>query len=189
MSGTYGVIQGYKLNHLERNLELDNRIYERNIPSAPLQPSFSMRPTATKYDYMGIIDRRKPATVPIQTLPIYNIASVFNPGTRTAPFAGFAASIDVDSQLRNQFFALQNCEQSTYVPSSNSDMYRVPLPASSNTLPNQFHHLQRKEEYAYFNPNTYNLARGVFMNHTRQQLKDIDRIAPVKSGFATNTME
>lgn len=170
----YGVIHGYKVCNMDRNLELDNRIYQRNIPSSQLQPSFSMRPVSTKYDLMGIFDRRAPATVPLQHMPTYSVSQVFNPGTAQAPWSGFASNINTESSLRNQFFALQNCEQSQYVPSSMSDMYQQSGPLeSSNQLPNPFHHLQREEQFADFNPNPCNLGRGVFMNHTRQQLKEL----------------
>ena len=36
MPKLYGVEQGYKLCNLDRNAEIDNRIYQRNIPSTPL---------------------------------------------------------------------------------------------------------------------------------------------------------
>jgi hypothetical protein len=45
--------------------------------------------------------------------------------------------------------------------------------ASSNNLPNKFVHLQRQETFEPFNPNTCDLGKGLFMNHTRQQLKDL----------------
>lgn len=32
-----------------RNLELSNRIYERNIPSNQIKPSINVRPSSTKY--------------------------------------------------------------------------------------------------------------------------------------------
>lgn len=172
--GMYGVIQGYKVCNIERNLELDNRIYQRNIPSAPLQPSFSMRPVPTKYELMGIFDRRAPTSVPIQPVPSYNVSAVFNPGTSQAPWAGFANNVNTESLLRNQFFAIQNCEQSQYIPSSTSDLYHLDsVPMSSNNLPNKFRHLQREEKFEPFNPNPCNLGSGLFMNHTRQQLKDL----------------
>lgn len=172
--GMYGVIQGYKVCNMERNLELDNRIYSRNIPSAPLQPSFSMRPVPTKYELMGIYDRRAPATVPLERFPVYNVSSTFNPGTTQAPWSGFASHINIESSLRNQFFALQNCEQSQYIPSSTSDLYQqTSVPLSSNNLPNPFQHLQRQDVFEPFNPNTCDLGKGLFMNHTRQQLKDL----------------
>jgi len=169
----YGVVEGYKLCNLERNVELDNRIFERNVPSAPLQPNFSIRPVSTKYAILPMYDRRIPSSVPIQKFPTYNIANNFNPGTAQAPWSGFASNINVESAMRNQFFALQNCEQSTYIPNSTSDLYQVCVAKSSNTLPNQFHLLQKQEHFAPVNPNSCNLGKGLFMNHTRQQLKDL----------------
>lgn len=169
----YGVIQGYKLCNLDRNLELDERIYMRNVPSAPLQPNFSMRPAPTKYELMPIIDRRPKSDVPIKKEPVYNVSQTFNPGNTQGPWSGFASNINAESVLRNQFFALQDCQQSQYIPSSNSDLYHVNVPSSSNTLPNHFENLQRQETFEPFNPNSLGLGKGVFMNHTRQQLKDM----------------
>ena len=169
----YGVIQGYKICNLDRTSELDERIYERNIPSAQLQPNFSMRPVSTKYELLGIYDRRAPASVPLHNYPNYKVSQTFNPGTAQAPWSGYATNVNTESSLRNQFFALQNCEQSTYVPNSNSDMYQVNVAGSSNKMPNKFHHLQRQEMFEPFDPNPCNLGKGVFMNHTRQQLKDL----------------
>lgn len=172
-SEMYGVVKGYKICNLDRTSELDERIYERNIPSTQLQPNFSMRPVSTKYDLLGVMDRRAQATVPIQTFPTYKVSYMFNPGTSKAPFSGFATNINTESSLRNQFFALQKSDKTAYVPNSNSDMYHNDVAASSNTMPNQFHHLQRQDVFAPFNPNSCNLGKGIFMNHTRQQLKDL----------------
>ena len=172
-SEMYGVIRGYEVCNMERNLELDERIYSRNIPSAPLQPSFSIRPVPTKYELMGIYDRRAPVTVPMQKFPTYNVSSTFNPGTAQAPWSGFASHINTESELRNQFLVPQDCGQSMFIPSSTSDLYQSDNTlASSNNLPNNFIHLQRQETFEPFNPNTHNLGKELFMNHTRQQLKD-----------------
>jgi hypothetical protein len=172
----YGVEQGYRLNNLERNVELDNRIFNRNVPSAPLQANFSMRPVSTKYDLMGVFDRREPATEPIIHYSTYNTSQVFNPGTAQAPWSGFASNINTESSLRNQFFALQSCDQSHYIPSTKSELYEKKIAESSNKLPNEFHYLQRKPIFKPFNPNPYNLGQGIMMNHTRQQLKDLDKL-------------
>ena len=66
---------------IDRDVEISNRIAERNVPSRPLQPQFSQRPVSTKYALMPIIDRRAPATVPIHTEPTYSVGNVFNPGS------------------------------------------------------------------------------------------------------------
>jgi hypothetical protein len=71
--------------------------------------------------------------------------------------------------LRNQFFALQKCEQSVYVPSSTSDLYqtRVDYTPQTQTHPLLF----EKPDLAPFNPNVLNLGNSLFNNHTRDQLK------------------
>lgn len=173
MPKLYGVEQGYKLCNLDRNAEIDNRIYERNKPTEPLQSTFSIRPVSTKYELMGIVDRRAPAAEKIVQYPTYNNETMFNPGTSQAPYAGFASNVNVESTLRNQFFALQNCDQADYIPSTNSELYQHKVAHSSNNLPNQFHHLQKMHKFEPFNPNPCGLGQNVFMNHTRQQLKEL----------------
>ena len=173
MPKLYGVEQGYKLCNLDRNAEIDNRIYERNIPSAPLQANFSMRPVSTKYELMGIVDRRAPSSEKIVKVPTYNNQTMFNPGTAQAPWSGFATNVNVESTLRNQFFALQDCDQAAYIPSTESELYQHKVAKSSNNMPNEFIYLQRMNKFEPFNPNPCNLGKGVFMNHTRQQLKEL----------------
>jgi len=164
----YGVINGAYYCNMERDMELSNRIAERNVPSRPLQPSFSIRPVSTKYALLPIFDRRAKPTVAIEQEPVYNVKTVFNPGTAQAPWSGFASNINDESSLRGQFFALQNCEQSEYVPSSNSDMYMVE--AVGRQEQQQFPGLFQEEQFAPFNPNTCNLGHDLFHNSTRVQL-------------------
>jgi hypothetical protein len=170
MSDFYGVVDGVYYCGMERTLELSQRMYERNVPSAPLQPAFSVRPVSSKYEMMPVYDRRAPATVPIHKEPTYNIGQTFNPGSAVAPWSGFATNVNVESSLRNQFFALQNCEQSTYVPSTESDMYKVHVKGqkASQPFPNLFKQ-QAFESKKYENDN---VGTNVFSNHTRQQMKD-----------------
>ena len=49
--------------------------------------------------------------------------STFNPGNATAPWSGYASKVNVESELKNQIFALQHCNQSEFVPKSSSDLY------------------------------------------------------------------
>ena len=100
MSDFYGVVNGVYYCGMERTLELSQRMYERNVPSAPLQPAFSVRPVSSKYEMLPIYDRRAPATVPIHKEPTYNIGLTFNPGTAVAPWSGFATNVNVESSLR-----------------------------------------------------------------------------------------
>jgi len=165
-----GVVNGYYVCNTERDVELSNRIAARNMPSRPLQPQFSMRPVSTKYALLPIIDRRAPASIPIHKEPTYNVETVFNPGDAQAPWSGFSAKINDESTLRNQFFALQNCPHTQYIPSTNSDMYKVHVSGKpvQQTHPNLF----KTEQFDNFNPNTCNTGYNLFNNCTRQQLKN-----------------
>lgn len=169
----YGLVEGVYYTNLERTEELSRRMYNRNIPSGILQPQFSMRPVATKYDLMPVLDRHTPSTVPIKREPTYNVQKVFNPGTSQAPWSGFSANINVDSQLRNQFFALQSSAQAAYIPSTNSDMYQYEVYGGNNIQQQPFPYLFAKPDLETFNPNTFEIAKNTFSNHTRQQLKTL----------------
>ena len=71
---------------------------------------------------------------------------------------------------RNQFFALQKCEQSDFVPKSTSDLYQTKV----DFVPQKQSHplLFEKPDLEPFNPNVQNLGNDLFNNHTRYQLKD-----------------
>ena len=179
----YGVVKGTYFCGMERTEELNDRISDRNIPSASLEPQFSMRPVSTKYSIMPIVNPSPSVSTPIKSEPVYNTANVFNPGTAQAPWSGFASQINEESKLRNQFFALQKCEQANYVPSTNSDMYKVKV--SGRKEKEIFSSLVESGSKALgsiyvdphlapFNPNTFNMGKKLFNNHTRQQVLDID---------------
>lgn len=166
----YGVVNGVYYCNNDRVDELNDRISERNIPSQKLQSQFDIRPVSSKYAMMPIFDRRAIPTVPIERMPTYDLANTFNPGNAQAPWSGFCNNVNTESQLRNQFFALQKCEQSEFVPSSTSDLYQTKI----NYTPQQQTHpmLFDKPDLAPFNPNVHNLGNSLFNNHTRYQLKD-----------------
>lgn len=164
----YGVVNGLIRCQLPRTEELNERMLSRNSPSAPLQPSFSMRPVSTKYSIMPIIDQRKSSNVSRTIRPTFNIQQTFNPGTAQGPWSGFASQVNEESKLRNQIFALQRNEQSVYVPSTNSDMYQVLSVGRQEQQ--QFPRLFHEEAFDTFNPNTCNLGGNLFDNCTRQQL-------------------
>jgi hypothetical protein len=103
--------------------ETNTRIYDRNIPSQMLQPYLDVRPVMTKYSYFPIVDPRRELKVPLQQMPVFNPHTMFNPGNTQSPWSGFASNINLESELRNQIYALQSCSQSVYVPNSNSDLY------------------------------------------------------------------
>ena len=168
----YGVTNGYYLCNHGRVDEINSRIADRNIPSDSLQPQYSIRPTSTKYGYMQILDQYKPSNVPLHNYKSYSTKQVFNPGNAQSPWSGFSNNINTESTLRNQFFALQKCEQSEWVPSSTSDLYQTKL----DFVPQQQTHplLFDKPDFTPFNPNNMNIAKKIFNNHTRYDIKDVN---------------
>jgi hypothetical protein len=168
----YGVPNGVAYCQQERTDELSRRMYDRNVPSAPLQPQLGARPVLSKYTIMPILDQRKEATVPIANYPIYNPEHVFNPGSAVAPWSGYATAVNVESTLRNQFFALQKCEQSEYVPSSKSDLYNVRI--DSRQIQQTHPLLFKTEKFAPMNPDCFHLASRTFNNSTRTEIKNVE---------------
>lgn len=162
------VINGLYYNMHDATDELNHRLVKRNIPSSQLQPQFSSRPVSTKYSFMSIVDRHAPTTVPVVKHPTYNVEHVFNPGTTMSHWCGFSANVNNESLLRNQFFALQSSAQSVYIPSSNSDMYKVNVGGRNEIQP--FPDLFKEQVFAPFNPDTLPVGINVFNNSTREQV-------------------
>jgi hypothetical protein len=154
--------------------EINTRIYDRNIPSQPLQQYLDVRPVMTKYSYFPIVDPRKEVSTPFTQYPTYNVDKTFNPGNTQSPWSGFASNVNVESELKNQIFALQKCNQAVYVPNTKSDLYQFTF--QTNNLVQQPHDLLfQEQEFQEFNPNHYSedVGYGVFNNSTRTQIKDL----------------
>jgi hypothetical protein len=168
----YGVVNGYFRCNEDREEELNQRISSRNIPSNDLQPQYGIRPTSTKYGYMPILDQYKKANVPLNNYTQYSTNQIFNPGNAKSPWSGFSNNVNVESSLRNQYFALQKCNQSEFVPSTDSDLYKttVDFKPIQQTHPLLFD----KQDFAPFNPNTFSLGNNLFNNHTRYDIKNMD---------------
>jgi hypothetical protein len=163
-----------KANHLRMNEQL----YDRNIPSQPLQAYVSVRPVMTKYSYMPIVDPRKPISVPMKQMPTFSTQRVFNPGNTVSPWSGFATQINVESELRNQIYALQSCSQAVYVPNSTSDLYTYQFQPNPNQQPPLGNHallFDKQTKFNDFDPNPDRSIVGtsLFMNSTRTQIKDL----------------
>jgi hypothetical protein len=168
----YGVVKGAYICQSSHVNDINDRIASRNIPSSTLQETFDPRPVETRCTHMSVSNKRKESSVPIIKKPVYNINKTFNPGNGKAPWAGYAINVSSESSLRNQFFALQKCEQSEWVPSSNSDLYSAYVtaqPGVKQTHPGLF----KSTDFSSYNPNSCNIANELFNNHTRQQIKDL----------------
>jgi|LauGreDrversion4_1035100.scaffolds.fasta_scaffold00433_8 hypothetical protein len=155
--------------------QTNERIYDRNIPSQPLQPYIDVRPVMTKYSHFPIVDPRKSISVPLQQMPTYNVGQVFNPGNAAGPWSGFATNVNAESELRNQVYALQKCSQAVYVPNSNSDLYSYSF--QTVTQPNPHSLLFQSDSFASFNPNPApgKCGYSAFNNNTRVQVRDLTK--------------
>ena len=155
----------------EINTVTDERIYARLQPSAPLRPYYQPRSQPTKYTKFATHTDPVSSIVPLQIPPTYSPSEVFYPANRSAPWSGFANNIDVESDMRNQFFGLQRCNQAVYVPDSSSDLFTLQsftLPERKNVQQHPL--LFEKPEHALFNPNVVNAPNTTFNNHTRYDL-------------------
>jgi len=152
--------------------ETNKRIYNRNIPSQTLQPYLDVRPVMTKYSYFPIVDPRKETKVNLIKAPNFSVNQVFNPSNTKSPYSGYATNINLESELKNQIFALQKCSQSVYVPSSNSDLYKYQIQFQKTHMPHEL--LFQSYIFDNFNPNINNKCVGtnLFYNDTRCQNKE-----------------
>jgi hypothetical protein len=111
----------------------------------------------------------------MQQMPTYNVNKVFNPGNTVSPWSGFASNINLESELRNQVYALQKCSQSVYVPNSSSDLYDYKFKTATQHNPHEL--LFQNESFSQFNPNpdAKIVGSGIFMNNTRVQVRDMTK--------------
>jgi len=129
----------FMLCNVERDTQLSERAAERNRPIGFTGTTFDPRPTPTQYTDFQVINPPDQLSSGVSH-PIYDVGKVFRGGDRMGPWSGFAANVNTESSLRNQFFALQKCEQSNYLPSTESDMYTVgapPVPPLDEREPKQ----------------------------------------------------
>lgn len=170
----YGVVNGAYSNHHDRLGEINQRISERNIPSAALRPAFDVRPLSSKYAMMPILESRPVPTAPLANYTHFTTETVFNPGNAKAPWRGWAERVNVESSLRNQFFALQRNDRAVYVPNSTSDLYQVHIDAREVEQPNPYLFDNGATHFAPMNPNPHNLGKLTFDNSTRFQLRTLN---------------
>lgn len=163
----FGVPHGVAYCQQSRTEELSERIRNRNIPSAVLEPLFSPRPVTTKYTILPILDERKKPSIELNTYPIYTPEQIFNPGNTLSPWSGYASAINVESSLRNQFFARQRCDRSVYIPSSNSELFNVRI---DSTIVEQRHPLLFKNENFEKNEQCFKKTNKVFNNTVRSDI-------------------
>lgn len=148
----------------------NSRIYERNLPSDPLQQYTSFRSVPTKYSHMPIVDPRVDPSSLIQVaiMPTYNVNSIFNPGNSTSSWSGYATNVDSESVLRDQVYPLSDCLQSKFVPSSHSDMYMNHMgPIVSDKGISEFPNLFKTDKWCVVDPSRDFPQKYVFNSSTR----------------------
>jgi hypothetical protein len=147
---------------------INQRIYERILADAPVKPKIDFRSLSTRNVLYPTSDDReiyKP-----REYEEYDQSKAFAPVQR-GPVEGF--KVDEETTLRNQYFALQHgAEQSVYVPSSKSELYKVQVPKSRDQVeqpfPNLFYVPKMTTDAA---PMTDIMGRNLFLNCTREQIK------------------
>lgn len=159
----------------QRNATTNQRMYIRNLPSDIIQSYVDFRPSQTRYHVMPIqthsCSPHPPPHPPLGVAPTFDTTRTFIPSTRKAPFSGFARNVDLESELRNQVYALQRSSQAVYVPQSTSNLYSYSHKTTPTSVSTSF--LQSTDVFSKFNPNTENVGKLPFQNCTRQQLMDV----------------
>ena len=154
--------------------QTNHRIYDRNIPSQPLQAYLNVRPVMTKYSILPIVDPRAAIKVPMIQVPTYSTEQIFNPGNTVSSWSGYASNVNIESQLRNQIYSINKCNDDVYVPSSKSDLYQLSFKTNSN-VKQEFEGLFHDEKFNQFNPNPKNLSQKPFNNNTRVDIRNTSK--------------
>jgi len=153
--------------------ELNKRILDRFSPDSPLQPNLNVRAVPTKYSHFPMIEQNAFSHVKLQPHIDYSVESNFAPITSKGPVDGYFANVNTESTLRNQYFAIQRgAGQGVYIPSSNSDLYRVSLPVNTSRNESQPHDgLFSHERVVNTRTIDPKIGGDRFFNNTRIQLR------------------
>jgi len=167
--------EGLYRGQYARTDELNSRIMERNEPESPLPPNFSPRPVLSKYALFPMLDSRMKSNEQINTNENYSLTNNFTPPVmKNGPVSGVINNINTESDLRNMNYALQKgAGQDVYIPSSDSDLYKVTVTNSPSVQPypglfTQQHFSQVVHENVTDAPH---IGSDVFRNNTRTQLR------------------
>ena len=173
-----GIPEGIKYGQFDRLDELNGRIYNRNTPdnNTLLEPNFDIRSVPTRNCLIfPILDVKTPSRTKINKRN-YSTEQNFAPMSDRGPSKGFISNIHKESQLRNQYFALQHgAEQAIYIPSSKSDLYKVNVPVTQNPERQPFGGLFEKNSYETnenVHINNSNIGKDTFNNNTKVQLRN-----------------
>ena len=106
----------------DRVEELNDRIVSRSFPSCMIEPNLkTITSVSTRCTLFPISPHQSP-NADVVTTTTYSPERCFAPNVQQPP--DFATKIDIEMELRNQYFALQRgAEQRYYVPTSGSEMF------------------------------------------------------------------
>jgi hypothetical protein len=162
----------------ERTDELDKRIYEITLTTTvPLRPNMESRPMETRHAIFPMISTQfhQPSISNRKYLE-YDTTKVFSSIQSNGPVEGYLNNIDSESSLRNQYTPLQHgAIQTTYIPSSKSDLFVVNVPLSSSTDIQPFPLLFEKHTY-HTTGNKHissQIGHNAFNNASKQQLRNL----------------
>ena len=153
----------------QKNMEINQKIYNRNIPDAPIDPVYSTLPLSTRGIVfpISVINPVQQSKLPLSSFTSSNIPieNAFRPYQCNAPVIDYMKNIQLENSLRNQYFALQSGPKPVYVPSSSSDLFNAPqylaTPNVSPSVPTT-----RIPDYLQ----KYNIGNMVFNNATKIQV-------------------
>uniref|UniRef100_A0A6C0D2W1 Zasp-like motif domain-containing protein n=1 Tax=viral metagenome TaxID=1070528 RepID=A0A6C0D2W1_9ZZZZ len=170
----YGVHQGIQYGQHDRVDELNQRLTARHYPDIPLEPNYDPRPVPTKYAHFPMVNRRTPRNEAQLKYVDYDSEMMFYPGSSKAPVSGYVSKVDLETILRNQTFALQHgANQSVYIPSSQSDLYKVSVISNQTIQPYPLlFERQMFSNTIHSNLENTTIGRDAFYNHTRTQLRN-----------------
>jgi len=176
LQGLVPQVPGIMYGQNERVDELNSRIYDRFRPDQPLQANLNVRPTSTKYSLFPIIDLRKQNSIDLAPALEYSIEAGFVPPAARGPTVGYTDNVHIENQLRNQYFALQKgADQSIYVPSSDSDLYRISMAQPSNLEVQPYPELFSQPTFQNNRALVPGIGGDLLFNSTRTQLRGSGR--------------
>ena len=164
--------------NIDYDNELNKRLNGRMFPDVQLQPMFNPIPISTKYQKYPTNDNvndigKLNKSLGQPNYKYFNPEKHFYGGTRNGPVAFSFDNVDVESRLRNQFFALQKNDKAFYVPSTKSDLYTL-RGGVSHAVPKGLEKFKEIKNL-HFNPDRCNLAPENFNNSTRHNLKNLNQ--------------
>tara|TARA_Y100000389_G_scaffold204152_1_gene255261 strand:- start:2693 stop:3169 length:477 start_codon:yes stop_codon:yes gene_type:complete len=144
---------------------INNKIYNRNIPSNNIEPVFDPRPLSMKYN----LKEREPK-VSEKQYSDFDTNTIFYPGTKKPTFSQFSNKIDLETELLhyNNKFNVNNNSDLYNNNSNNRDIINNDYSEITSD------YLLEKQESNYINENNLlTLGNDIFNNNTRIQLKNI----------------